>query len=79
MPQLHLYLSQEKAQEVKRRAASKGMSVSAYLSEIVDKDLTGQWPVGYFESCLGQWRGEPLARPEQGAFEDRLSFDDVSS
>jgi predicted DNA binding CopG/RHH family protein len=46
VPQLHLYLSQEKAEEVKRRAAAKGMSVSAYLSEIVDKDLTGQWPAG---------------------------------
>lgn len=34
----------------------------------------GQWPVGDFEQVFGQWQGEPLVRPPQGDFEERLDM-----
>jgi hypothetical protein len=29
------------------------------------------WPIGFFETVIGAWVGEPLERPEQGEFEVR--------
>ena len=29
------------------------------------------WPVGFFTHTLGAWAGEPLARGEQGGYEQR--------
>lgn len=30
-----------------------------------------EWLPGFFEKTAGQWQGEPLVRPDQGAYEDR--------
>jgi hypothetical protein len=57
MPQLHLYVSNEIAEALKRKSKAQGMSVSKYLAEIVRKDLGVGFPEHYDE-ILGGWQGE---------------------
>lgn len=71
MPQLHLYVSDELAAEVERRAKKRGLSVSRYLAEVVRRDIVTEWPRDFFEEVVGGWMGDPLERPSQGRFEAR--------
>lgn len=74
MPQLHLYVPEGLAREVKRRAASRGLSVSAFLSDLVQRAVADEWPEDFFESIVGGWRGEPLERPEQLPLQSRADL-----
>lgn len=71
MPQLHLYLPQELADEVRRRAELKGLSTSAFLAELVKAELADDWPPGYLDEVIGCISDEPLVRADQGRYEDR--------
>jgi hypothetical protein len=68
--QLHLYLPDQVAREVQKRAEARGISVSRYLAELVRREVGSGWPSGWFEGVVGKWDGE-LERPEQGGFEPR--------
>ncbi len=64
MPQLHLYVSAETAEALRRKAKAHDTSVSKYLAEIVRKDLGVGFPEHYDE-ILGGWQGElPSPRRE---------------
>jgi hypothetical protein len=71
MPQLHLYVSDELAAEVEKRAKKHGLSVSRYLAEMVRRDVVTEWPHDFFEDVVGGWVGDPLERPPQGELETR--------
>jgi hypothetical protein len=71
MPQLHLYVPDDLASEIARRAEARGLSVSRFLAEVVRQEIATGWPEGFFEEVLGGWRGEPLERPPQLAYEER--------
>lgn len=75
MAQLHLYLSDDLAQEVRQRAKSQGLTVSAYLAAIVRSQMMDQWPEGFFSRVVGGWVGEPLTRPDQPPLEPREDMD----
>lgn len=68
--QLHLYLPDEVAKAVQKRAEARGISVSRYLAELVRREVGAGWPNGYFEDVVGKWEGK-LERPEQGSLEPR--------
>lgn len=74
MPQLHLYVPEELASEIARRAQALGMSVSRFLAEVVGRDIGSGWPEGYFEDVIGGWRGEPLERAAQLDYEERAGL-----
>jgi hypothetical protein len=76
MPQLHCYVPEDIAQQVQRRAAQAGVSLSRYLAELVKRDAANAagWPEGYFD-IFGKWEGAPLERPLQGEFEERLPLE----
>ena len=74
MPQMHLYVSKDIAEEVKRRAAGKGVSTSRYLADLVRGEVADEWPPGFFEEVIGGWVGEPLERPEQLPLEERTEL-----
>jgi len=74
MPQLHLYVPEELAAEIARRAEALGMSVSRFLAEVVRRDIGTAWPDGYFDDVVGGWRGEPLERGDRLEYEERSSF-----
>ena len=71
MPQLHLYLPKDTAEEVKRRARAKRVSVSSYLAELVQSRIVDDWPDDFFTSVVGGWQGKPLKRPSQLELEVR--------
>ena len=71
MPQLHLYLPKDLAEEVKRRAGAKQVSVSSYLAELVQSHVADDWPEDFFANVVGGWQGKPLKRPRQLQFEVR--------
>ncbi len=71
MPQLHLYVPEKDASELKARAKARGMSVSRFLASLVRKELHKGWPPGYFETVVGGWKGEPLERPPQEPPQER--------
>jgi hypothetical protein len=74
MPQLHLYVPEDLATEVTRRAKARGQSVSRYLAELVQAQVGTTWPNGYFDEVAGGWRGEPLSRASQGRLKLRDSL-----
>ena len=74
MPQLHCYVQDELAKKLQDKAQQAHLSVSKYLSLLIEKEVDSQWPEGYFER-LGGWEGDTLERPDQGEYEQRLSFD----
>lgn len=71
MPQLHLYVNDDLAAEIGRRAEAAGMSVSRFLAMLVQERARSGWPKGWFECVPGGWQGEPLERPPQGSIEAR--------
>ncbi len=73
MPQLHLYVSESMANAVRRRAESRGQSISRFLSEVVHREMGQGWPDGFFEDVIGGWKGLQPERPSD-AFEERESF-----
>jgi hypothetical protein len=72
--QMHCYVSDETAKAMRDRAAARGVSVSRYLAELVQREAGGGWPEGYFEAVVGKWQGEAPIRPEQGELEARAAF-----
>lgn len=71
MPQLHLYVNDDLAAEIGRRAEVAGMSVSRFLAMLVRERARSSWPDGWFDHVPGGWQGEPLERPPQGKVEAR--------
>jgi len=71
MPQLHFYVPDSMAKQLRARARALGLSVSRYLATIVRHDLGEGWPKGFFEEIVGGWKGKPLRRASQGSFEVR--------
>jgi hypothetical protein len=71
MPQLHFYVPDNIAAELRARAKSRGLSVSKYVAEIVQRSIHPSWPEGYFLDVVGGWQGAPLERARQGELEER--------
>ena len=71
MPQMHFYVPEKVAEQLRAKAQAQGMPVSRYLASVVTKDVGQGWPEGYFEKVVGQWQGKPLRRPPQGTLETR--------
>ena len=71
MPQLHLYVPEKVAASIRRRADSAGLSVSAYLAQVVVREVSDAWPARFFVDVVGGWNGEPLVRGPQGKLEKR--------
>jgi hypothetical protein len=75
MPQLHCYVPESIAQQMQRQAAHLGLSVSAYLAELVKRDVNGGWPEGFEAALFGpQAEQAPLALEPVGPPEDRMAL-----
>jgi len=53
MPQLHCYVPEAAAQQLHRQAADLGLSMSAYLAELVKRDVSPGWPEGFEATLFG--------------------------
>ncbi len=72
--QMHCYVPDVVADVIRKRAEGRGMSVSRYLAELVQREIGGGWPEGYFETVVGKWQGGMLKRAAQGRLETRARF-----
>ena len=74
MAQLHCYLPDAIAEQVRQRAEQAHLSVSKYLTRLITQEVaTDQWPEGYAD-LFDQWEGEDLKRYPQGNCEERLEI-----
>lgn len=71
MAQMHFYVPDPVARQLRARAKALGLTVSRYLAEVVQREVGQGWPEKYFEEVVGRWDGEPLRRPPQVDYEDR--------
>ncbi|HEX4953839.1 MAG TPA: hypothetical protein VF017_10650 [Thermoanaerobaculia bacterium] len=74
MPQLHFYVPNDTATDLRSQAESRGLSLSAYLAEMVTTKAAQGWPAGWFEAVVGGWYGEPFERAPQLPFEERRTL-----
>ena len=72
MPQLHFYVPEAVAEQIKRRAAQAGQPVSRYVAELVMRDAGHGWPAGYFENITGLSPDESIPYEPSGPPEERL-------
>jgi hypothetical protein len=68
---LHLYIPDELAAEIRRRAKTEGVSVSRYLADLVARQVPAGWPKDFFRDIVGGWVGARLTRPPQPELERR--------
>jgi hypothetical protein len=71
---LHCYVPDAAADVIRKRAEARGISVSRYLAELVQREVGSGWPEGYFEAVVDKWQGEAPTRPAQGRLETRARF-----
>ncbi|MCX5919123.1 MAG: hypothetical protein NTX30_20905 [Deltaproteobacteria bacterium] len=71
MTQLLIEVPDPVAEKLRRRAGAQGLTVSQYLANLLCRELSEEWPPGFFEEVVGGWLGEPLERPPQWAYEHR--------
>lgn len=71
MPQLHAYVPTRVADRLHARARARGIPVSRYLAELIQRDVDLGWPPDFFDQVVGGWKGEPLRRPPQGKAQER--------
>jgi hypothetical protein len=75
MAQLHCYVPDGIADKVRQRAEQSRLSVSAYLSELIKREVSADhWPEGYAE-LFDQWEGDPPVREPNGELETRLAIE----
>lgn len=70
MPQLHFYVPESIATQIKDKAKHAHLPVSKYVALLVKKAVRNEWPTGYFD-VFGSFKDDPLQRPEQGDLETR--------
>ncbi len=71
MTQLLIEVSDPIAEQLRRRAEAQELTVSQYLVNLLCRELSEEWPPGFFEEVVGGWQGEPVDRPPQGTYERR--------
>lgn len=58
MAQLNVYVPDELEDKIRKEAARRGLSVSAFVSELARKEVgVDEWPSGFFE-LAGSWIGD---------------------
>lgn len=74
MTQLFCEVPETLARRVEEKAGEVHLSVSDYLAKLIERDVGGGWPAGYFENVIGCWQGD-LERPEQDEWTVRAPLD----
>jgi metal-responsive CopG/Arc/MetJ family transcriptional regulator len=67
--QVSLYLNDKLAKKVNTVAKARGVSVSSYISEALEKQLNSEYSQAFLSS-LGSLSGVDIERPEQPTFSD---------
>lgn len=58
MAQLNIYVSEELEDQVRKEASRRGQSMSAFVAELVRKEVSiNEWPPSFFD-LAGSWVDE---------------------
>ena len=74
MAQLHFYVPDKFATEIRKRAKQAHLPVSRYLVKLISREIGTEWPDNYFSGIAGGWHGDALKRESEGALENRLEL-----
>ena len=64
MAQLHLSVDAETAAQLAEEADLRGLSLSKYLAELLQRAMPSRWPKGYLDAVIGSCADAPLEVPE---------------
>jgi hypothetical protein len=71
MTHVQLDIPASMVRKLRKKAAARGLSLSRYVTELVQREVAEAWPDRFFDEVVGGWKGKPLERPPQGALETR--------
>ena len=71
MAQLHFYVPDDVAEQIKARAAQAKLPISRYVAELVKRDVGQGWPKDYFERISGAAEGASMKYEPSGLPEER--------
>jgi len=74
MAQLHFYVPDKFAAEIRKRAEQAHLPVSRYLVGLISREIGTEWPENYFRGVHGGWNGKALKPEPEGTLEHRLDF-----
>lgn len=60
MAQMHFYVPDDFANEIRRKAKQARMPVSKYLVQIIMNEIGPDWPERYFDEVRGSWNSDTL-------------------
>lgn len=67
MSQLNVYVPDDLAKEIRRKARESGESISRFLSRLFRKEIgkKKEWHKNFFTKIVGGWKGDfpPVERP----------------
>ena len=75
MPQLHFYVPDDVAEQIKARAAQAKLPISRYVADLVKRDVCQGWPEDYFERISGAAEGATIRYEPSGPPEERLPLE----
>jgi len=75
MPQLHFYVPDDVAAQIKARAAQAKLSISRYVADLVKRDVSQCWQNDYLERISGAAQDTPIGFEPSGLPEERLLLD----
>jgi hypothetical protein len=71
MTHVQLDIPASMVRKLRKKAGARGLSLSRYVTELVQREVAGAWPERFFDEVVGGWKGKPLERPPQGTLETR--------
>ncbi len=72
LPQLHFYVPDDVAEQIKARAAQARQPVSRYVADLVKRELSQGWPKDYFELISDSTAKATIKYESPGLPEERL-------
>ena len=75
MPQLHFYVPDDVAKQIKARAAQAKLPISRYVADLVKRDVGQGWPEDYFERISGAPEGAEIRYEPSGPPDERLPLE----
>ena len=75
MAQLHFYVPDDVAEQIKARAAQAKLPISRYVADLVKRDVGQGWPEDYFERISGASAGAEIRYEPSGPPEERLPLE----
>jgi len=65
MPQISLYVTRARYEEVTSMAKDKNIPLSKLYDDVMGEYLNNSWPEGFLDSYYGIMKDDPIEEPEE--------------